>query len=433
MAATPTHPAGKSLRVLIVGTDPSLEGEFRSAVAGTKDSYDTVHFADTHRGAVEVARRRQPDLVVIEIDREISEVAGLSRDLQAQVPAAAIAGAFSPGRLETGQSEGAAIIGLLRAEMRDFLRRPLSATEVRDVLARLFSRPQGAAPAVQGRVACFLSNKGGVGKSALAVNVACGLAQRHPDEVLLIDTSLQVGACAFLLDLQPTTSIVDAVRERDRLDRTLLRQLTLRHSCGLRLLAAPVDTLEAAEVDDEAIARIVNMARRSFEHVIIDTFPTLDSVQMTILDATDVAFVVVQGTAPAVAGMARLLPVLEGLGLPASRQRLVLNYNYKTFLGDLRPADIGTQLQRVPDYVVPYEKRVLVSMNTGRPEILRASRWQRFGRAITRIVDDIDSAALTVAKDPGPTPGASAPRTKDAGADPRLTDRDRASGIGRRA
>ena len=141
--------------------------------------------------------------------------------------------------------------------MRDFLRRPLSTTELRAVLDRLFSRQAGAAaPAAQGRVAAFVSNKGGVGKSTLSVNVACGLALRHPDEVLLIDTSLQVGTCAMLLDLKPTTSIVDAIRERDRLDETLLRHLTLRHGSGLRLLAAPVDALEGAEVDDEAISRI---------------------------------------------------------------------------------------------------------------------------------------------------------------------------------
>ena len=76
--------------------------------------------------------------------------------------------------------------------------------------------------------ASFLSNKGGVGKSTLAVNVATALALKHPDDVLLIDTSLQIGSCAMLLDIKPTTSIVDAVRERDRLDETLLRHLTLR-------------------------------------------------------------------------------------------------------------------------------------------------------------------------------------------------------------
>jgi len=186
-------------------------------------------------------------------------------------------------------------------------------------------------------------------------------------------------------------NIFDAIRERDRLDKTLLRHLTLRHGSGLRLLAAPADALEASEVDDEAIARIVNLARRSFEYVIIDTFPILDSVLMTILDVADLDFIVVQGMAPAVAAIARFLPVLEGLGVPQSRQRLVLNYNYKPFLGNLQPIDIANRLQRTLDYVVPYDRRVLASMNTGSPHILHSRRWERFGRSINTIVDALDS------------------------------------------
>src|SRR5262249_29585563 len=155
------------------------------------------------------------------------------------------------------------IIELLRADVQDFLRRPLSATELRAVFDRLFARPAAAPSGDRGRVVSFVSNKGGVGKSTLAVNVACGLALRHPDEVLLIDTSLQIGTCAVMLDLKPSASIVDAVRERDRLDATLLRNLTLKHGTGLRLLAAPADALEASEVDDAALARVLNLARRS--------------------------------------------------------------------------------------------------------------------------------------------------------------------------
>ena len=292
MWAEPPRDVDKSLRVLIVGADRALEDEFLSALARIPDRQGTLYYAESARDALEVARRRQPDLILIEIDRGAGEIAALTKDLQAQVPESAIAGAFLPDRLEQGQSEGATIIELLRAHVRDFLRRPLSATELRAVLDRLFSRVPGAAPVAHGRIAAFLSNKGGVGKSTLSVNVACGLALRHPDQVLLIDTSLQIGTCAMLLDLKPTTTIVDAVRERDRLDKTLLRHLALKHSSGLRLLAAPSDALEAAEVDDEAIVRIVNMARRSFKYVIVDTFPMLDSVLMSILDVTDVAFVV---------------------------------------------------------------------------------------------------------------------------------------------
>ena len=90
-----------------------------------------------------MARRRQPNLILIDIDRHASEIATLSKDLQAQVPDSAIAGTFTPDRLEQGQSEGATIIELLRAQVRDFLRRPLSTTELRAVLDRLFSRFAG--------------------------------------------------------------------------------------------------------------------------------------------------------------------------------------------------------------------------------------------------------------------------------------------------
>jgi pilus assembly protein CpaE len=316
-----------------------------------------------------------------------------------------VVGAFKLDRGDSSRSDGATIIALLRVQMRDFIRRPVSGTELRAVVDRLFSRLAAAPAAGQGRVAAFLSNKGGVGKSVLAVNVACGLALHHPEEVLLIDTSLQVGACAFMLDLKPVTSLADAVRERDRLDRTLLRHLSLKHASGLRVLAAPADALDGADVDDEAIGRIINLARRSFQYVVVDTFPAIDSVLMTILDLADLAYVVTQGTAPAIAGMARLLPVLDGLGVTAARQRLVLNHNYRSFLGDLRPSDIADRLQRTIDYVVPYDQRVLVSMNTGSPQILRAKPWHRFGRAINQIVDDLERFAVEGVRSIGPASG----------------------------
>ena len=141
----------KSLRVLIVGSDRALEEEFRSALSRVPDRQGTLYFADTHREAAEVARRRQPNLILIEIDRHAAEIAALAKDLQAQAPESAIAGAFTPDRLEQGQSEGGTIIELLRAQVRDFLRRPLSTTELRAVLDRLFSRLPDSAPAAQGR------------------------------------------------------------------------------------------------------------------------------------------------------------------------------------------------------------------------------------------------------------------------------------------
>jgi pilus assembly protein CpaE len=186
----------------------SLPEEELQRALRVPDRQGVSNFAETYREAIDIAKRRQPTFILIEIDRDVGEVAALSKELQELVPEAAIAGAFRPDRFEEGQSEGVAIIELLRAQMRDFLRRPLSTTELRAVLDRLFSRLPGAAPVAQGRVAAFLSNKGGVGKSTLAVNVACGLALRHPDDVSSSTRRLQVGTarCRWICSQPPASS-----------------------------------------------------------------------------------------------------------------------------------------------------------------------------------------------------------------------------------
>ena len=109
-----------------------------------------------------------------------------------------------------------------------------------------------------------------------------------------------------MLDLTPTTTLVDAVRERDRLDPTLLRQLTALHEpSGLRVLTAPGDALEGAEIDDESLSRILHLAQRTFRYVVVDTFPSLDNTATAVLDLASTVCVVVQGLAPAVAKIGR--------------------------------------------------------------------------------------------------------------------------------
>lgn len=227
-----------------------------------------------------------------------------------------------------------------------------------------------------------------VGKSTLAVNAAA-LARRYPDRVLLIDASLQLGVCALMLDVAPKTTIVDAVREKTRLDETMLRQLAGRHQSGLHVLAAPANAVDASEVDEESVYRVLNLARRAFPFVVVDTFPMLDSTVMAVLDVTDLGFIVMQGTAPSVVGMVKFLPMLKGLGFGEERQRLVLNHNYRNFSGNLKPADIEGRLDRELDYVFPYRKGVLIAANAGEPYIFHTHRYFGFGREMETLVDDI--------------------------------------------
>ena len=89
---------------------------------------------------------------------------------------------------------------------------------------------------------------------------------------------------------------------------------------------------------------------------------------------------VFQGTVPNVVGAVRYLSVLDALGVPHERQRVVLNQNYGRFGGSLTPGDIQQRLGREIDYAFPVPEGLLTSMNTGRPYILNSMRLWGFGK-----------------------------------------------------
>jgi pilus assembly protein CpaE len=236
-----------------------------------------------------------------------------------------------------------------------------------------------------------MSNKGGVGKSTLSVSVGCALAVRHPGRVLLIDVSLQLGVCATHLDLKPATTLVDALRERDRLDETLLRQLATAHDSGLHLLAAPEDAVAGSQIDDDLIARVITLARRAYDYVIVDSYPLLDRVMMSTLDLSDRAYLVGESVVPTVLGLAKLVQLLDNLGFPADRQRIILN-RFTNSAGNLKAADVAERLGRPVDHLLPFQSQVIVAANLGRPYILGARRFfSGFARGVDRIVAEIEN------------------------------------------
>ena len=386
----------KPLQILFVGGGPALAEEAKSCLAGIPSWRTVTHFSADTEQALDAALNRHPQLICLQMGDDNRDLTSFAREIHRSLPDVTVVAMYSPSQFGPEQSESAIIIEVMRANVQDFLRRPLSSTEFRQLLDRLF-----LAPSVRrkppGRVLSFVSNKGGVGKSTLSVNVAAGLGQRFPGRVLLIDASLQLGICGLMLDLAPQAGLSEAVRERERLDETLLRRLCQQHPSGLHLLSAPKDAVDAAEIDDASFARVLNVARRTFDYIVIDTFPVLDSMMISLLDVSDEVYVVMQGTVPNVVGAVKFLNVLDALGLPRERQRVVLNQNYPRFPGQLTPGDIQQRLARSLDFVFPYTKSILVSMNTGVPYIMKSFHFWGFGRELRTLVEEVAEGTGTAA------------------------------------
>jgi pilus assembly protein CpaE len=169
-----------------------------------------------------------------------------------------------------------------------------------------------------------------------------------------------------------------------------VRQLATPHETGLHLLAAPADAVEAAAIDDEIMSRVLTLARRAYDYVIVDSFPLLDRVMIAALDLSDRTYVVLESVVPTVLGIARYLKLLENLGLPKEPQRIVLN-RYTGSSDNLKPADVALRLGRDIDHVLAYQKKVAIAANLGQPYILGTSRLWGLGRALHQIVDEIEA------------------------------------------
>ncbi|MBV8266030.1 MAG: AAA family ATPase [Planctomycetaceae bacterium] len=382
------------LQILVVGEDPRLDQECRAALNAATDATVVVYYVQESRRALEVARSRCPALVVVEMSTNLKLLRTIADEFASALPETRLVGAFTPEIFLQDVSESAVLLEAMRSGATYFLRRPISADDVRQLVERL-QQPQAAASRARAKVVTFVGNKGGVGKSTLAVNTAVGLAQRHPGRVLLIDASLQLGVCAVMLHLRPALSLTDAAREQDRLDEMLLQQLATPHNSGLHLLAAPSDVLEATEVSDEVISHVLSLAQRTYDYVIVDTFPMVDRVMITVYDQSDLLYIVLENVAPTILGVAKLLKTLASIGVSKEKQRFVIN-RYHRMSGGLQPRDAAQMLGRDIQLVVPFDRKLIRAADMGRPYLLAKRPFSSTARRLRELVDDVEELNFSV-------------------------------------
>lgn len=236
-----------------------------------------------------------------------------------------------------------------------------------------------------------VSPKGGAGKTAMATNLATGLALRSPRDVVLADADLQFGDVGHALCLQPETTVRDAVA--GRLDDPAAVKVHLTpHRSGLFVLAAPDHPGVADEISPQAYVRAVEMLAGSFGFVVVDTDPGLGERTLGLLEhATDVVLLASTDVA-SVRGMRKTVDALDAVGLTEATRHFVLNRADAQVGLDL--ADIAATIGAEPDVLVPSHRTVPMSMNDGVP-LVEGELASPVTEAMWQLVDRFSPVAAT--------------------------------------
>ncbi len=251
-----------------------------------------------------------------------------------------------------------------------------------------------------GRVVTVFSPKGGTGKTVVATNLATALAKREGRRTLLLDLDLQFGDAAIALGIEPEKTIYDLVVAPGELDSEKLAGYVQRHPCGLDILAAPMRPEDAELVTESKVTALLEVARGSYDAIVVDTSPFFHGPMLATLDRTDELLILVGLDVPTLKNVRLALQTLELLSFPASRIRYVMNRANTNVGLKTREVEAGLKVKIAAE--LPSDRSVQVCVNRGEPVMLAAPRSD-FSKAVASLARQVAPPTVTA---PGAKPGA---------------------------
>jgi chromosome partitioning protein len=248
-----------------------------------------------------------------------------------------------------------------------------------------------------GHIIAVLNQKGGVGKTTTAINLATYLARGGSKTVLLVDLdpqgnatsglgidkqSIKVGTYEVLLGRKGLDSAIVPVPEEDNV--YLL-------PTGQGLAAAELDLVDITE-REFALKRA--LAKSSHDYVVIDCPPALSLLTVNALTAATSLLIPVQSEYYALEGLTQLLevtqqvrqglnPHLELLGV------LLTMFDSRTSLSEQVKGEVAQYFgDKVFETVIPRNVRLAEAPSHGR-SIAAYDKWSKGARAYKQLAKEV--------------------------------------------
>ncbi len=349
------------LSVCILGPDDEQTAVLQMQVDGTAVARTQQRFGSYPLAVTDPIMRRiresEPNVVMVEIPRQDGGDALRAIDLlRTEMPHVAI---FALGDVNQPQM----IINAMRSGAREFLERPTSTGSLLDAFVRLTSSERKTQTQSQrGKVFTFINAKGGCGATTLAVNTAVHLQQQHGGTALLDLAPL--GNAALHLNVQPSYTLADALRNVHRLDESLMDSFLTPCTGDLQLLGGVTEPM-ADETLTSELARLTDLLVSRFRFVVVDASSRLDPAIKVVCSLSDEVVVVAQTDVASLWSAAKVQEYLAP-GSGSRSLRLVIN-RYRKMPG-LKDAEIEAATRmKLAKYIPNHYVAVAGAIERGLP------------------------------------------------------------------
>ncbi len=348
----------------------TLKGDFE----GTLHRWESSGPDDPHR-AVKELMEFEPDIVAIGPTRNLNPALELCWAFQNFHPEVETVIITEPNAQVWRKA--------LRSGASDVLNPKADRDEVIELFERLLETSsrrrlnlmQGLSEAsTSGRVITVVAPKGGTGKTALATNLAVGLAADGTQRVALVDLDLQFGDVADALQLRPESSIADLSQPAGGVSSTSLKALLVNRGANLFALTAPANPGDGEDITAGEVEEILLVLAAEFDVVVVDTPAGITEATLSAIETSTDLMLVCDLSVSSVRGLRKVIDTLDRLEVIRPKRHFILNR------ADSRvgvTVDDASAVVGMPVSVaIPSARDVPLSMNQGLPVIEAAPRTQ---------------------------------------------------------